>query len=187
MTETIIRKLNATRLLDVDRCDGRFTVESRLVMDARYYAIHYRIEAVAPYEKRYPPEIYDVAEYVDHPDRAIFLAYLDQQLAGQIRLCRYWNRYAYIEDIVVDVNYRRRGIGRALIRQAIAWAQENGFPGIMLETQDNNVAGCGLYQSCGFTLNGFDTGLYRGIDPTSQEVALFWYLVFTKEGKSHQV
>jgi ribosomal protein S18 acetylase RimI-like enzyme len=187
MTEAVIRKLDIGGLPDVGRCDGRFTIESRLVMDAQDNAIHYRIEAVVPYEKRYPPEIYDVAEYIDQPDRAIYLAYLDQQLAGQIRLCRYWNRYAYIEDIVVDVQYRRRGIGRALIRQAIAWAQENGCPGIMLETQDNNVAGCGLYQSCGFHLAGFDTGLYRGIDPASQEVALYWYLIFPTEDKSHLV
>jgi len=100
---------------------------------------------------------------------------VDGQIAGQIRLCRYWNRYAYIEDIVVDQKFRRQGIGRELIQQAICWTNEKQLPGIMLETQNNNIAGCCLYASCGFELAGFDRRLYQGIDPDSDEIALYWY------------
>jgi hypothetical protein len=49
---------------------------------------------------------------------------------------------------------------------------------MMLETQDNNVLGCRLYASCGFELRGFDTHLYKGLDPSSDEIALYWYLIF---------
>ena len=108
----------------------------------------------------------------------IYLAYRDGQIAGQVRLCRYWNRYAYIEDLVVDASARREGIGQALMREAMAWAKTRGFPGIMLETQNNNVAACNLYERCGLTLAGFDTCLYRGIDPENEEIALYWYLLF---------
>ena len=45
----------------------------------------------------------------------------------------------------------------------------------MLETQNNNVGACKLYERCGFQLSGFDADLYRGDDRCVREVALFWY------------
>ena len=48
----------------------------------------------------------------------------------------------------------------------------------MLETQDNNVPACRLYERCGFQLRGFDTHLYKGHDPATGEIALYWYLTF---------
>jgi streptothricin acetyltransferase len=78
----------------------------------------------------------------------------------------------------VGANFRRQGIGRRLIEQAIDWAKARGLPGLMLETQNNNVAGCHLYEACGFHLGGFDQDLYRAIDPNTTEIALYWYLTF---------
>jgi len=69
-------------------------------------------------------------------------------------------------------------VGTALIGAAIDWAKARNMPGAMLETQNNNVAACRLYQGQGFVFAGFDANLYRGLDPASREVALFWYLVF---------
>ncbi len=68
--------------------------------------------------------------------------------------------------------------GRRLMEQAIRWARERGLPGVVLETQNINLAACRLYESCGFVLRGFDGYLYRGIEPDSREIALFWYLLF---------
>jgi ribosomal protein S18 acetylase RimI-like enzyme len=93
-------------------------------------------------------------------------------------VCRWWNAYAYIEDLVGDVRHRRRGVGRALLERAVQWAQGHAFPGVMLESQHNNPAACRLYARCGFTLGGFDRLLYRGLDPDTHEIALYWYLVF---------
>jgi streptothricin acetyltransferase len=103
---------------------------------------------------------------------------VDGQLAGQIRVFKNWNAYAYIDDIAVEPGYRGQGVGRALMERAIAWAKSKGFPGMMLETQNNNVAGCRLYERCGFELCGFDTHLYKAVDPGTDEVALYWYLMF---------
>jgi streptothricin acetyltransferase len=115
---------------------------------------------------------------MNHPDRAVFFSYLDEELAGEIRFRKYWNGYAYIDNIAVDSKFRRQGAGRALMERAIAWAKEKGFPGIMLETQNNNVAACKFYESCGFKLRGFDTHLYKGLTPDTDEIALYWYLIF---------
>ena len=177
MTITI-EELSSERLGDVNRCDGVFLVESRLRLSAEASVIHYTVEEVPPYEKSYPLDTFETADYIANPDKALYLAYQDGQVAGQVRLCRYWNRYAYIEDIVVDASARREGIGQALMRKAIDWTKARGCPGIMLETQDNNVAACRLYERCGFMLAGFDACLYRGIDPASEEIALYWYLLF---------
>jgi len=52
------------------------------------------------------------------------------------------------------------------------------FYGVMLETQDDNVPACTLYQSCGFVLSGFDRNIYKAINPHTKETALYWYLIF---------
>jgi len=49
------------------------------------------------------------------------------------------------------------------------------LPGLMLETQNNNLAACAFYEKHGFRLGGIDRCLYQGLDPQSSEIALFWY------------
>ncbi|MBP1692388.1 MAG: streptothricin acetyltransferase [Chloroflexi bacterium] len=174
MTITI-EEINPRNIQDADRCDAAFTVEAKLVLSAENDRIHYSTVRIPSYLKRYPLDSIDLSTYINNPDKAVFFAYVDGRIAGQIRLCRYWNRYAYIEDIVVDTKYRRQGVGRGLIRQGIRWAIEKQLPGVMLETQNNNIAACCLYASCGFELAGFDRCLYQGINPETDEIALYWY------------
>ena len=176
--EIAIRELDRHNLQDVNRTGSTFTIDSRLVLDAEDGVIRYTVTPTPPYQKRYAPDEIDYAAYVGCPDRAIFLAYVGGEPAGQIRLRRNWNQYAYVEDIVVDANFRKQGLGRALIERAIEWAKAKRLPGIMLETQNNNVAACRLYERCGFVLGGFDRYLYKGITPDTEEIALYWYLVF---------
>jgi len=87
----------------------------------------------------------------------------------------------YLEDITVKTAYRRQGIGRALVNRAIDWTRSRQLPGIMLETQNNNVAACRFYERCGFELGGFDRHLYGALHPDTREIALYWYLVFPQE------
>jgi ribosomal protein S18 acetylase RimI-like enzyme len=181
--EITIREINQHNLKDLEKCNGAFIIDSKLILSAQEDDIQFTVVPTTLYQKRYPAEAIDVEAYIGNPDKTIFFAYADGELAGQVRLRRNWNQYAYVEDIVVDVKYRRRGVGRALIRQAIQWAKDKGLPGVMLETQDNNLAACRLYQGCGFEIGGFDRLLYRGLHPETEEVALFWYLIFGSERK----
>ncbi len=176
-----VHALEQETLADAGCCDGVFTVDAKLVLAVADDVIRFTVVAVPPHPKRYPVEPVDARAYLDDPDRAILLARVDGVGGGEIRLRRNWNRYAYIEDIVVDIAYRRRGVGRALIHAATQWAKDRGLPGLMLETQNNNVAACRFYQRCGFELGGFDRQLYRGLDPDTDEIALFWYLHFPPE------
>jgi ribosomal protein S18 acetylase RimI-like enzyme len=174
----IIREIDRYSVEDFGRCDNSFTVSSKLVLNTENGTINYTVVDVPPYIKQYGPEDFDSKFYMNHPDRAVFFSYLDEELAGEIRFRKYWNGYAYIDNIAVDSKFRRQGAGRALMERAIAWAKEKGFPGIMLETQNNNVAACKFYESCGFKLRGFDTHLYKGLTPDTDEIALYWYLIF---------
>jgi ribosomal protein S18 acetylase RimI-like enzyme len=140
--------------------------------------IRYEVLQIPGTRKQYDVDDVDYATYIDNPDKTILLAYIGEQITGQIILRKNWNRYAYIEDIVVDAKFRRQGVGRALISQAALWARERELAGIMLETQDNNLGACRFYECCGFRLGGFDRYLYKGINRATDEVALYWYLLF---------
>ncbi len=176
--EITIREIDEQSIRYVNQFDNAFTVDSHLVLTVENGNISYRIFPVEPYEKQYPVDATDYSKYVCDPDKTVFFAEVDGELAGQIRLITWWNEYAYIDDIVVEPRFRGQGVGRALIQRAIEWANNGNFPGLMLETQNNNVRACQLYESCGFTLGGFDKYLYKGINPATDEIALYWYLNF---------
>jgi len=178
MTEITIREMDRETIQHINQCDATFTVDSKLILSAENGIIRYTVITVTPYTKQYGPEEVDYSTFISNPNKIVFFAYMGNELTGQIRVRKYWNGYAYIDDVAVDTTFRRRGIGRALIARAIEWAKERRFPGIMLETQNNNVAACKLYESCGFELRGFDTHLYKGLNPATDEIALYWYLIF---------
>jgi ribosomal protein S18 acetylase RimI-like enzyme len=138
--------------------------------------LSYTVVPVESYEREVPAE--DTEYGFDDAGPVIFFAEVDGNLAGRIRMMRWWNRFAYVEDLVVNPEYRGRGVGRKLLEHGIRWARENNFPGVMLETQDDNVPACTLYQSAGFVLGGFDRNVYRAINPNTKETALYWYLIF---------
>jgi ribosomal protein S18 acetylase RimI-like enzyme len=162
----------------VKKGGSSFPVHSKLVLHADQGRISHTTVDVPAYTKQYGAEEFEPNSYLDHPGRVILFAYVDEELAGQIRLQKWWNGYAYIDDLAVEEGYRRQGVGRKLIESAITWAKTKGLPGIMLETQNNNVPACRLYESCGFQLCGFDTHLYKALDPDTDEIALYWYLMF---------
>ena len=179
MADLVIQRLDTTNQADLNRCDSSFNVEAELCLHAQDGWISYTVRPVPPYVKDYGPEFCVAQAYIGKPDRGAWLAYVDGRLAGRILAQENWNRLAIIADIAVNPPFRRQGVGRRLLDQAIQWARERGLPGVMLETQNINVPACRLYEACGFVLGGLDTHLYRGAMPGTQEIALFWYLLFS--------
>ena len=180
-----VDEINTRNINDVNKCDNEFIIDSKLVMHLENDLIHYTTKQVPLTRKRYGIDDIDYTAYLDNNDRIVYLAYVEGQIAGQIILRKNWNKYAYIEDITVDVKFRRQGIGRELLSRAERWARKRKLVGIMLETQDNNVPACRFYESYGFQLRGFDSYLYKGIDRTTDEIALYWYLVFGEDSPDH--
>jgi ribosomal protein S18 acetylase RimI-like enzyme len=152
-------------------------VTSRLVLNIENEKLGYTITDVQPpYEREVQLEETDY-RFSEVPP-TVFFAEVDGKLAGRIRVLKWWNQFGYIEDLVINPEFRGVGLGRKLLERGIQWARENQFPGVMLETQDDNVPACTLYASCGFILSGFDRNVYKAINPNTKETALYWYLIF---------
>ncbi len=172
-----IRKLSIGETSLAKQFDRKSIVRSRLVLNIENEKLVYSIAPVEPpYEREVQLEDSDYG-FSEIPP-TVFIAEVDGKLAGRIRLLKWWNQFGYVEDLVVNPEFRGLKIGRALLEHGIQWARENEFPGVMLETQDDNVSACTLYASCGFVLSGFDHNVYKAINPSKKETALYWYLIF---------
>ena len=146
----------------VPRYDGKEWSISEILLDT-------------PYMKTYPDDVFDPKIYVENPNEAAYIAMLDGQRVGSIRVGRRWNKNAFIDDLLVDQTHRGRGVGTMLMDAAVQWGKENGFHGISLETQDNNLLACRFYLKYGFKLGGIDRHSYDAF-PNSDETALYFYL-----------
>lgn len=171
-----IQKVNSQNKNLVDKFVRKFIVKEKVALSMEEGKLNYSIVPVSPYEKEIPVDDVDIDLFINNDEKIIFRAFVDNQLAGQIKMIKWWNGYAYIDDLIVNPQFRGQGVGKSQIAEAVRWSKEKRFPGIMLETQDDNVAACRLYQSCGFILGGFDAYTFKNIKPN--EIALFWYLVF---------
>lgn len=60
---------------------------------------------------------------------------------------------AILEDMVMDANFRRNGLGTELLNEAIAFAQKRGCLRLTLLTDFDNEAAIRFYQSTGFSLS----------------------------------
>jgi len=174
--EVITYKLDTLHIHLFNQFNRKFTVSSKVILDMAGGKLTWAITPVEPYEKEIPIDDVDASTFIDSEEKVIFLAEVDGKPAGQIKLITWWNGYAYIDDLIVNPEFRGLSVGRALMDEAIQWSKERRFPGVMLETQDDNVAACKLYESCGFVLGGFDQYTLKNFKPN--ETALFWYLIF---------
>ena len=67
----------------------------------------------------------------------------------------------YIHDLAVDDNYRRAGIGRALLASAIEWFAGRGVSRVMLWTAPANAGAQALFGDLGFRLTMIEMTLER--------------------------
>ena len=68
----------------------------------------------------------------------------------------------FIENIITDEEYRRRGIGKKLIKMAIEYGRENNCYKIVLLSSEKRKEAHLFYESCGFDGNskrGFEIRL----------------------------
>ncbi len=62
---------------------------------------------------------------------------------------------AIVEDLVVDVRYRRQGIGREMISHAVAQAHEAGSYKLALSSNRHREGAHAFYESLGFERYGY--------------------------------
>lgn len=66
-----------------------------------------------------------------------------------------------VEDVVVDVKMRRKGVGEALVLRAMDLAREAGANGISLTSNPQREAANRLYRSMGFELRKTNAYFYK--------------------------
>jgi RimJ/RimL family protein N-acetyltransferase len=97
-------------------------------------------------------------------DAAVFVAEGADGIVGRLSLGRDphpASRHVADLGLMVAADQRRQGIGRALLDQAVAWADEVGVRKLELHVFPHNEAAIALYESFGFRREGYRKGHYR--------------------------
>jgi L-phenylalanine/L-methionine N-acetyltransferase len=118
-----------------------------------------------------------------HPDAAVFLAEIDGLVVGRLSLGRDPHPASqHVADLglMVAAAYRRRGVGRALLDEAVAWARRSGVRKLELHVFRWNEPAIRLYERFGFESEGLRKSHYvRGDEEI--DAILMAYLVQPKE------
>ena len=78
-------------------------------------------------------------------------------------------------DLRVDFDFRREGLGTALLFQAIHHARGLELRAVTAESRTDNVPAARLLSKCGFDLTGLDTQRYSNHDLVKEVATLTWY------------
>ena len=110
-----------------------------------------------------PPTEDEIATIVSSPVTRLFLARdEDGSIVGTLTLVVFripTGVGAWIEDVVVDERARRRGVGEALMAEAIRLAEESGALHVNLTSRPTREAANRLYRRLGFEQR--ETNVYR--------------------------
>jgi RimJ/RimL family protein N-acetyltransferase len=99
-----------------------------------------------------------------HPDAAVFVAEEDGELIGRLSLARDphpASRHVADLGLMVAAAHRRKGVGRALLERAVAWARAAGIRKLELHVFPWNEPAIALYESFGFRREGLRKGHYE--------------------------
>jgi RimJ/RimL family protein N-acetyltransferase len=99
-----------------------------------------------------------------YPDAAVFVAELPEGIVGRLSLGRDphpASRHVADLGLMVAASHRRRGIGRALLDEAVEWARRSDVRKLELHVFPHNEAAIALYESVGFRREGLRRGHYR--------------------------
>lgn len=174
-----VQRADASYFRDARACDFSFLIQATCVPEFGKRVQEWAAQPVAAERKDYGFDVGELEGYLSSPDSALFTAAADTDVAGHIAVASNWNRFGLVKGIAIDSRHRGQGLAGKLMDAAAGWAKSKELCGLMLETQNNNIAACRFYQRYGFELGGIDRMLYRGLGGSvADEIALFWYLEF---------
>ena len=181
-------QIRAGELADLDRLidlDG--TIESaeylHLERGGEGLAVNWRLEERPLREKRVDPNPVDddcrftlrqlltgvedgTVLVAEHADQLVAIA------AARVDAAR---QAVELVDLRVDYDYRRQGLGIAMVYQIISGARDAGHRAVTATTLTNNIPAARFLAKAGFDLGGVDTHYATNHDLVKEAVALFWY------------
>ena len=99
-----------------------------------------------------------------YSDAAVLVAELPEGIVGRLSLGRDphpASRHVADLGLMVAAGYRRRGVGKALLQEAVEWARVSGIRKLELHVFPHNEAAIALYETFGFRREGLRRGHYR--------------------------
>ena len=96
-----------------------------------------------------------------YPDYQLYLAEYDGRLAGTFALLIMDNLgecgtpSGVVEDVVVEPEFQRRGVGRAMMQHALSLCRQKGCYKMMLSSNLARTAAHAFYESLGFEKHGY--------------------------------
>jgi RimJ/RimL family protein N-acetyltransferase len=116
-----------------------------------------------------------------YPHAAVFIAESDEgELVGRLSLARDQHpSSAHVADVglMVAAGWRRRGIGRGLLEQAVEWARGSDVRKLELHVFPHNEAAIRLYEQFGFVREGYRRAHYRRSSGEYVDAILMAYTV----------
>ena len=105
-------------------------------------------------------DLEELATELDRSERLI-IAEHDGRIAGYLMLKTNWNRTTEIAVVIVDLAYRRRGLGRLFLQASESYARERSLRAIQWEAQTDNRNAIEFAISHGFRIAGYHDALYH--------------------------
>ena len=104
----------------------------------------------------------EYGQLVSSESSTLFLMYSGETLIGMSTIATYLcptGRKSWIEDVVIDQNYRGKGLGRRMLDYLLAYVHKQEDTTLMLTSRPSRVAANQLYQSLDFEKR--NTNVYR--------------------------
>lgn len=133
------------------------------------------IDAVAAIEAEcfsHPWSKKSLEESLKKENSLFLVAYEDGKVIGYVGMEVIVDE-GYIFNVAVSADYRRRGVGYALVRELVTYSMKNSLCFITLEVRESNCAAISLYSKFGFIKAGERKNYYS--DPTEAAVLMTKY------------
>jgi ribosomal protein S18 acetylase RimI-like enzyme len=160
-----------TRLIALDHsCSSDYVWQLELRREAGQAIASFReVRLPRSVEVKYPRDPSSLREEWMRRD-AVMMALREGVPVGYICItAEPTSAVAWVTDLVVATNERRKGVGSAMLLAAQAWAQERGIRRLILEMQSKNQSCIRLAQKFGYEFCGYNDQYYL-----TQDVALFF-------------
>lgn len=96
--------------------------------------------------------LFELASHFSGPGRRFWLIEDAGRVVGTVAIDRRGQGLAELKKMFLDRRYRGRGLGKRMLRAALAFARRCGYRRVMLETHSSLDEAIGLYRRAGFRL-----------------------------------